>query len=307
MKNKPTISVIVVTHNRIRQLARCVASILNNTELPKELIIIDDSDPEYVSAPALPTWKKQTSVSLIYRRVYPKRGVSYSRNLGIRVATGDIVAFIDDDCVADSHWIASVITAHTHLPHINGITGLILPLHRDTYWSRVLSCFHFDTELVPHETDFLFGANYSFKRVIFEKKIVSFNEQMTYSEDRFISFLLRQKGMSLWYDPSIRVAHEYRGTLFSVLARWYEYGTSDFLFWKKTPEYHEARDADYYRMPPRIGTLFTSLVRNLKQSVGYARHFGKVTGDVSVVPGVLLIYLAYYTGVWVSWLRAGTT
>jgi glycosyltransferase involved in cell wall biosynthesis len=51
-------------------------------------------------------------------------GVSLARNLGVELSVGDLVAFIDDDCVPQPEWLASLLEAWA--PNVAGVTGRVL-------------------------------------------------------------------------------------------------------------------------------------------------------------------------------------
>jgi glycosyltransferase involved in cell wall biosynthesis len=93
--NIPTISVVIPTHNRPDGLQDAVKSIFVQTMLPKELIVVDDgSTPEltervFKGAPA-------DFITRLLRNDEP-RGAPQARNRGILEASGEWIAFLDDD------------------------------------------------------------------------------------------------------------------------------------------------------------------------------------------------------------------
>jgi glycosyltransferase involved in cell wall biosynthesis len=89
----PTVSVIVPTHNRHREVRRAVASVLSQSFADWELVIVDDGSRIPVDPDALGT--DDDRVTLL--RHEAPRGVSEARNTGIRQARGQWIALLDDD------------------------------------------------------------------------------------------------------------------------------------------------------------------------------------------------------------------
>jgi glycosyltransferase involved in cell wall biosynthesis len=87
-------SVVVTTRNRINFLKRCIVSILNNSVLPIDIIIVNDAGL-HISNELFNM--SDSLVSLVINNNEVSRGANYCRNLGVKLASQDIVFFIDDD------------------------------------------------------------------------------------------------------------------------------------------------------------------------------------------------------------------
>ncbi len=92
---KHPISVVIPTHNRPDGLAAAVKSIFNQTLLPKELIVVDDGSNPPVTEDVFTGCPAGLTTKLI-RNEHPK-GANNARNRGIVEATGEWIAFLDDD------------------------------------------------------------------------------------------------------------------------------------------------------------------------------------------------------------------
>jgi len=86
------ISLIVATINRVTELDRLLSSLDAQTYKEFEVIVIDQNMDRRL-VPML-----QNHPALIVRHLRSERGVGKARNHGLRAATGDIIAFPDDDC-----------------------------------------------------------------------------------------------------------------------------------------------------------------------------------------------------------------
>jgi glycosyltransferase involved in cell wall biosynthesis len=98
------ISVIVPHLNQPDMLRRCLDALAAGARAPDEIIVVDNGSR------ALPTGicADHPGVQLLEERT---PGPGPARNTGIAAATGDILAFIDADCIADPGWIAAIHTA----------------------------------------------------------------------------------------------------------------------------------------------------------------------------------------------------
>jgi glycosyltransferase involved in cell wall biosynthesis len=123
-----TISVSICTRNRPQQLARALASVVNEQTLaPAQIIVVDSAPADNVTEQLLESAFPQVTY---VREEMP--GIGYARNRALKEATGDVVAFIDDDAVADQGWVQAIARA-MHEPEGPGAcTGLIEALSLDT-------------------------------------------------------------------------------------------------------------------------------------------------------------------------------
>jgi len=89
----PKVSVIIPTHNRPELLKRAINSVLAQTYQDFEIIVVDDGD---ISAEDIVKSFSDSRIRFI-RHETPHRGGSATRNTGIKNATGEFIAFLDDD------------------------------------------------------------------------------------------------------------------------------------------------------------------------------------------------------------------
>ena len=104
VRQNARISVVIPHLNQPEHLARCLASLHAGAHLPDEVFVVDNGSKEM----PLAICAAYPSVTLL-RETTP--GPGPARNLGVAAATGDIIAFIDADCLADPHWLAAVAAA----------------------------------------------------------------------------------------------------------------------------------------------------------------------------------------------------
>ena len=88
------ISVIVAVYNTEKYLDRCIESLLNQTYKNIELVIVEDCSTDS-SRKLLKKYKENENIKIFYNK--ENRGLSYSRNYGLKKSTGDFIGYIDSD------------------------------------------------------------------------------------------------------------------------------------------------------------------------------------------------------------------
>lgn len=112
------ISIVVCTRGRSESLRRCLASLAELQDDDHEVVLVDNNDEPSVDVALLPDRAR-----LVHE---PRRGLSVARNRGIAEAGGEVVAFIDDDCEVDPHWLAGLRRSFAD-PQVVAVTGRVRP------------------------------------------------------------------------------------------------------------------------------------------------------------------------------------
>jgi glycosyltransferase involved in cell wall biosynthesis len=115
----PSISVILPTYNRADRLVRAVGSVLAQEHANWQLVVVDDGSDD-----GTPGVRNQVGDDdrIIWLR-NEHAGVSRARNVGLEAATGDIIAYLDDDNTMDPWWLKGVAWAFTHNPDVDVLFG----------------------------------------------------------------------------------------------------------------------------------------------------------------------------------------
>ena len=114
----PLVSVIVCTYNRSQYLAKCLDSLERQKYPYLEIIVVNGPSTDNTKG----ILKKYINITIINQENL--NGLSFARNLGIKVGHGEIMAFIDDDAVADENWIQSLVEGYTE-DSVGGVGGLV--------------------------------------------------------------------------------------------------------------------------------------------------------------------------------------
>ena len=115
---------VVIPSNFARpaKLRKCVER-LAELDYPDYEVIVVDNRPEGVPPIDVPGAR-------VVRE--PRPGISAARNRGIAVATGEIIAFTDDDVVADRRWLRALGERFVREPDVAAVIGLVVPLELET-------------------------------------------------------------------------------------------------------------------------------------------------------------------------------
>ncbi|OGG11754.1 hypothetical protein A2Z00_05300 [Candidatus Gottesmanbacteria bacterium RBG_13_45_10] len=171
IKRQTRISVIIVTRNRHRQLIDCLQTLHSSTSKYFDLIVIDQSDKTEE------TEDLQSQLAQFPSAVYVKsgqRGKSKGLNIAIQSSRAPILAFTDDDCLVDKHWLSSLSEVFYEHPDVVGVFGRTLPFKPAFHMGRVCPAF-FDKSgshnIVDPQKDLGYigyGNNMAFRKSVFK-------------------------------------------------------------------------------------------------------------------------------------------
>ena len=130
LAHAPFVSVIVSTRNRPDSFQSCLQSLLTLNYPHYEVIIVDNAPNTSATADYIQKTYGDVPEVRYIREERP--GLSWARNCGIRAAKGEILAFTDDDVVADPYWLLELARGFSVTDEVACVTGLVLPLELET-------------------------------------------------------------------------------------------------------------------------------------------------------------------------------
>lgn len=133
----PHVTVVIATRDRAESLRRCLASLFAQTYPAFDIVVVDNA-PSSSETFDLVQALKPTAIPVTYV-LEPRPGLARAHNAGIGAARGEIIAFTDDDVIADPAWVAAIAANFAQSARIGCVTGLILPAELDTraqYWTE---------------------------------------------------------------------------------------------------------------------------------------------------------------------------
>ncbi|MFJ5227015.1 glycosyltransferase [Streptomyces sp. NPDC088400] len=124
----PRTTVVVATRDRGGQLAPTLDSLLAQDH-PDFRVLVVENVPRTTATRDLVASRFAGRVDYVQE---PRPGLANAHNRGVTAADGTVIAFTDDDVVADPHWLTALTTPFAADPGLGCVTGLILPARLTT-------------------------------------------------------------------------------------------------------------------------------------------------------------------------------
>ncbi len=214
-------SVVVITFNRAGDLPRSVRSLYAQTHRPLEIVLVDDastdSTPEAMSELAE---KAPDGVAVIVRRRETNGGIGPARNTGIEAASGDIIAFTDDDCVAEPTWAAELAKGFSS-DQIGAVGGAIVEPPERSWAQRAAEGINF-LGTKERSVRALNGCNMAYRATFLDAH--PFDPKADYGDDLDRCFDVAGNGLVVWFTPRARVVHHHRRSIRAFLRQQFRRG-----------------------------------------------------------------------------------
>lgn len=127
-EERPFVSVVVPAHNRKNALKKTLHALFKQ-DYPRdrfEIVVVDDCSTDGTDK-MVASITHLSPVELKYVCSHSNMGPGASRNLGIRKARGQIIAFADGDIIPCSSWISSGMQPFLQSPTVGGVEGMTVP------------------------------------------------------------------------------------------------------------------------------------------------------------------------------------
>jgi glycosyltransferase involved in cell wall biosynthesis len=226
-KQQNKISIIIPTYNREKKLRECLNSLIFQ-DYPKnkmEILVIDNNSKDN-------TKKIINDFSLKYpfvKYLFEKTESSYiCRNKAMKKALGDIICFLDDDCIVNRDWIKKINETHNKNKDLISIFGKMNSCKG--IWEKAITAWSFlqiEYNLKKKKTNELFfpTPSITFKRKFISKKWM-FKEWKRGADVEFSKRLVSLGNFK--YDKNILVYHHHIPQWYVALKRAFFYGESGF-------------------------------------------------------------------------------
>lgn len=125
---RKTISVVVCTHNRAGYLKSCLRSLLNQSCHVDQIVVVDDASTDSTEEMLDEMLEETGSLKVV--RLRKQQGIALARNTGILHSGSEIVAFLDDDSIAEKRWLENILRNY-YDERIVGVGGPIIELGKN--------------------------------------------------------------------------------------------------------------------------------------------------------------------------------
>jgi GT2 family glycosyltransferase len=231
----PKMSVVVCSYNGSRTIRETLEG-LQKLDYPAfEVIVVNDGStddtPQIVAE--FPAFKLISTNN---------QGLSAARNVGMRVATGEIVVYTDDDAHPDPHWLKYLAASFVNTNHA-GIGGPNLAPHGD---GEIAQCVAnapggpIHVLLSDTEAEHIPGCNMAFRRETL-LAIGGFDEQFRAAgDDVDVCWRIQEKGWTLGFSPAATVWHRRRNSIRDYWKQQQGYGKAEALLERKWADKYNA-------------------------------------------------------------------
>lgn len=241
----PTVAVVIPTYNRRDLLTGTLDSIRALERPPDQVIVVSDGSTDGTDEVV-----RARGISLV---TTARAGAAGARNAGWRECSSDVVAFVDDDCIAEPTWLAA-LSAPFSDPELGLVQGKTIPDGAVGPDDRTI---HVASEYGLYES-----CNIAYRRSALER-VGGFNPEFgtlfagrPFGEDTDLAWRVRRAGWSATFaDDAVVRHHVFPGTFLGSLEE----------------EWRKGRFAYMVREIPELRRLLPSGPWFLRRNSGWAQ------------------------------------
>lgn len=209
------ISIVVPANNAEKTIAPCLDGLAAQTKPADEIIVVDDGSRDATREIA------QARGARVLRQ--SNLGAAAARNLGAQSARGEIVLFIDADCVPEAHWIEAITAPFADLAIVGA--GGVKQTHQRALMPAFIQAefdYRYDRVREHPYIDFVDSGTAAYRRDVFLKN-GGFDTRLFDAEDVDLSYRLSEQGYRMAFAAGAIVYHPHPQSPIDYLHRKFTY------------------------------------------------------------------------------------
>ncbi len=214
-----TISIIIPAYNVEKNIGACLDALRPQISDADEIIVVDDGSRDATRAVA-----EARGVRVIAQE---NRGAAAARNVGAQNARGDLVLFLDGDCVPEQNWVQAMLAPLVD-SEIVGACGMKQTKQRGIVprFIQMEFDYRYDNERARRYIDFVDSGTAAYRRAIFLEN-GGFDARLADAEDVDLSYRLSERGYRMAFTENAIVYDPHPESLIEYLRRKFTYA-----FWR---------------------------------------------------------------------------
>ncbi len=220
----PSVSVVVCSYNGARTLSACLTSLLQMDYPNYEVILVDDGSTDSTPqiAAEFPQVKNIRQENL---------GLSVARNVGLKAARGEVVAYTDSDCMADKDWLYYLVGTLEQGDYVAVGGPNISPPAQSWFQACVAASPGQPSHVLigDSEAEHIPGCNMAFYKWVLEMVGGFDPEYRKAGDDVDVCWRLIEHGCRIGFSPAAVVWHHRRFNIRAYFKQQYGYGEAEAL------------------------------------------------------------------------------
>lgn len=267
------ISVIVISYNAEHTIARCINSILNQTYIDFELIIINDGSTDHTLDVIKDCTKNDSRVIICTRR---NMGVAFTRQEGLDIASGEYTVFVDSDDWVEPDFLESLYECAVASNSDMVICDMLVEHSRKTeYLCEEPKSLQADVILGQMIYE-LHGSlcNKLILKSVYDRTEVRFLPDLDCCEDQYVVMALLSKNISVSYLDRALYHYDKSANDTSITNNWLDFPVKQRIYFIKSIEPFIINDNQKKYYNNYIGRIAYDAVASSKKACpNYALHF----------------------------------
>lgn len=267
----PRVSVVIPAHDAAITLPALFAG-LSTQAAPAggvETILVDSGSRDETAAIGAAAGAR------VVEATHP--GAAAARNAGIRATRGELVVFLDSDCIPRPEWLRRLVAPLEGSPELGAVGGRVVAaasqslLQRHAERQRYVSQ---ETAFADPHMPYVLTASCCYRRKVLER-LEGFHEDLRSAEDVDLAWRMqRELGLRALYVGDATVEHVHRSTVRGIWRQWVRYGWGEVQLRARYPEVFATSP-----LPSGSGRSLTWVARRAERTGREAVRFALGRGD----------------------------